>query len=83
MVYHRGKQLARQRLDMVVDESLVVETKATERLHPDATLQLFSYLSATSMELGLVLHYGREPKFYRVICENRFKRHRGVDRHSH
>jgi GxxExxY protein len=83
MVYHRGKQLARQRLDMVVDESLVVETKATERLHPDATLQLFSYLSATSMEMGLVLHYGREPNFYRVICENRFKRHRGVDRHSH
>src|SRR3569623_1601506 len=76
MVYHLGKPLAMQKLDMLVDESLIVEAKATEHLHPDATLQLFSYLSATNLEVGLVLHFGREPKFYRVICENRFKRHR-------
>jgi GxxExxY protein len=61
---------------MVVDEKLVLETKATERLHPGARRQLFSYLCATKLELGLLLHFGREPKFYRVICENRFKHHR-------
>jgi GxxExxY protein len=76
MVYHRGEPLAAQSLDMVVDERLVLEIKATERLHPGATLQLFSYLCATKLEVGLVLHFGREPKFHRVICENRFKRHR-------
>jgi hypothetical protein len=25
--------------------------------------------------LNLPLQFGREPKFYRVICENRFKHH--------
>jgi GxxExxY protein len=79
MVYYRGEPLAWQTLDMIVDERLVLETKATERLHPSAAPQLFSYLCATSLEIGLLLHFGREPKFYRVICENRVKRHRKGD----
>ena len=74
-VYYRGEILARQALDMVVDEKLVVESKATERLHSQATLQLFGYLCATTLEVGLLLHFGREAKFYRVFFENRFKRY--------
>jgi GxxExxY protein len=77
MVYYRGEPLARQVLDMVVDEKLVVEVKATERLHAAATSQLFSYLCGTNLEAGLLLHFGREPKFHRVIYENRLKRRRG------
>ena len=79
MVHYRGESLAWQTLDMIVDEKLVLETKATERLHPSATRQLFSYLCATNLEVGLLLHFGREPTFYRVICENRVKRHRNGD----
>jgi GxxExxY protein len=79
VVYYRGEPLAWQTLDMIVDEKLVLETKATERLHPSARWQLFSYLCATSLEVGLLLHFGREPKFQRVICENRFKRHQRGD----
>ncbi len=79
MVHYRGEPLAWQTLDMIVDEKLVLETKATERLHPGARLQLFSYLCATKLEVGLLLHFGREPTFSRVICENRFKRHRKGD----
>jgi GxxExxY protein len=76
IVYYRGEPLAWQTLDMIVDEKLVLEVKAAERLHPNARRQLFSYLCATRLEIGLLLHFGREPKFQRVICENRFKRHR-------
>jgi GxxExxY protein len=74
MVYYRGEPLTWQTLDMIVDGKVVLETKATEELHPSSTLQLFSYLCGTQLEIGLLLHFGREPKFYRVICENRFKR---------
>lgn len=74
MVYFRGEPLARQSLDMVVDGRLIVEIKAAERLHDNSTRQLFGYLCSTNLELGLLLHFGREPKFHRVICENRLKR---------
>ena len=76
MVYYRGEPIARQTLDMVVDDRLVVEIKSTERLHPSGTRQLFGYLCATNLEVGLLLHFGHEPQFYRVICENRLKHRR-------
>jgi GxxExxY protein len=73
MVFFRGEPLARQTLDMIIDQKLVIEIKSTEFLRPNATSQLFSYLHATNLELGLLLHFGREPKFYRVLYENRLK----------
>lgn len=75
-VYHRGELLATQVLDVIVDEKLILEIKSSERPHPNATAQLFSYLCATDLELGLVLHFGREPKLHRVLFENRLKRYR-------
>ena len=75
MIYFRGEPLARQTLDMIVDERVIVEIKASERLHPSASPQLFSYLCSTTIEVGMLLHVGREPRFYRVVCENRLKRH--------
>jgi GxxExxY protein len=77
MVYYKGKPLARQVFDMVVDARVIVENKASEVLHPEASNQLFSYLCSTNIEVGLLLHFGHEPKFYRVICENRFKQRNG------
>ena len=70
-MYYRGLELPHLRLDMVVDQKLVLELKASERLHPDAPRQLLGYLKATDLELGLLLHFGRDgAKFFRVICTN-------------
>jgi GxxExxY protein len=66
-VYYRGVAIAQQRLDMVVDEKLVVEIKSTERLHRDAKRQLYNYLRATNLEVGLLLHFGRSANFCRIV----------------
>ena len=58
IIYYKGEQVASDRLDFVVDEKLVLEIKSTERLPPECSRQLFSYLKATSFEIGLVLHFG-------------------------
>jgi GxxExxY protein len=68
-ICYGGVEIAHQRLDMVVDQRVVVEIKAGEALHPDATRQLFNYLRATRLEVGLLLHFGRSAKFRRVICD--------------
>jgi len=73
MVYFRGEPLAYERMDMLVDGAVVIETKAREPLDPDAQEQLFAGLSATNLEVGLVLHFGKKARFYRVFFENRFK----------
>jgi len=69
-VLYKGEEVARQRLDMIVDQKLVVETKSTRTLHDGAVRQVSNYLRATNLELGLLLHFGPQPKFYRVIDTN-------------
>jgi len=69
-VLYKGQELGAQRLDLIVDKRLVIETKATWDLHKSATRQLYNYLRATNLELGLLLHFGPQPKFYRIICRN-------------
>jgi GxxExxY protein len=66
-VYYKGQLVARQRLDMVVDGRVVVECKARERLPPTAGPQLIGYLRATIFEVGVLLHFGPHPKFYRFV----------------
>ena len=55
---------------MVVDEKLIVEIKSSERLHREAGRQLYNYLRATSFEVGLLFHFGREAHCYRCVFEN-------------
>lgn len=52
---------------MVVDEVLIVEGKSTFHLRKDALRQLYSYLHGTDFEVGLFLHFGPEPRFYRMV----------------
>jgi len=47
VIRYKGAQVAVQRLDMIVDEKLVVESKATIALHAGAQRQVYSYLRAS------------------------------------
>ena len=64
-VMYKGEELAYQRLDMIVDHVVVVEVKSTVELHKGANRQVYNYLRATNLEVGLLLHFGPEPKLYR------------------
>ena len=70
-VSYRGVEIGRQRLDMVVDGSLVIEVKSTTDLHSSARRQLLNYLCATRLELGLLLHFGPKARFYRLISQQK------------
>ncbi|HEX8945799.1 MAG TPA: GxxExxY protein [Gemmatimonadaceae bacterium] len=66
-VRYHDRVVAWQRLDMVVDGQVVVENKALERMPPYAARQLFNYLRATRYQIGLLLHFGPEPKVRRFV----------------
>ena len=65
-VMYKGERIGRQRLDLLVDGTVVIETKATPDLHASATRQVYNYLRGTRLPVGLLLHFGPEPRFYRV-----------------
>ena len=67
VVYYKGDPIAVQIIDMLVDGKVVVEAKSGGYFHPAWGRQLHNYLRATSLEVGLLLHFGPEAKFYRVV----------------
>jgi GxxExxY protein len=67
-VMYNGIVLGLQRLDLIVDDKIVVEAKASSELHKSASRQLYNYLRATNLKIGLLLHFGPEPTFHRIIC---------------
>ena len=45
------------RLDMVVDETVIVELKAIEKLLPIHSAQLLSYLKLSGLRVGLLMNF--------------------------
>ena len=66
-VSYEGRHVAWQRIDRVVDNAVIVEIKATEKLSPADKPQLITYLRASRYQVGVLLHFGPAAKFYRVI----------------
>lgn len=46
--------------DMLVEEKVIVELKANHTLAPANEVQLVNYLTATGIEIGLLLNFGGE-----------------------
>ncbi len=54
---YKGLELSGQRLDLLIDNVLVVELKATESVANNHLAQLVSYLRAGDYPLGLLLNF--------------------------
>ena len=66
-VLFKGVVVGQYRLDLLVEKRIAVEVKSTELLHPTAKRQLINYLRASTIDIGLLLHFGPEPRFARVV----------------
>jgi GxxExxY protein len=64
-VQYKGYDLGNQRVDMIVDEKLVVETKSGWQLSRAWARQVYNYLRATRLEVGLLFYFGPDPSFRR------------------
>ncbi|HRK26751.1 MAG TPA: GxxExxY protein [Chitinophagales bacterium] len=73
-VYYRNLLVGEYRADMVIDNKVIVELKATEILVYENELQLINYLKASEIEVGLLLNFGHKPEFKRKILTNENKK---------
>jgi GxxExxY protein len=67
VIAFRGQQIGFHRVDMLVERRIVLELKSTERLAESAKRQLRSYVTGLGVELGILLHFGPLPRFYRIL----------------
>jgi GxxExxY protein len=60
-VTYKGEQVRDSLyLDIIVNDRVIVEVKATEKKHPIHEVQLLTHLRLTGKKLGLLINFGRE-----------------------
>jgi GxxExxY protein len=69
-VYHNGRVVGDYRADLLVEDSVLLELKASEELSSADEKQLINYLKATTIEVGYLLNFGRKPRFSRKVFSN-------------
>jgi GxxExxY protein len=69
-VYYKGVIVGEYYADIVVNQAIILELKASEILVYENELQLINYLRATDIEIGLLLNFGKKAEFKRLIFTN-------------
>jgi len=73
-VYYEGYSVGDYFADIIVEDLIILELKATECIVEENELQLINYLKATDKEVGLLLNFGKKPEVRRKIFTNDKKR---------
>ena len=61
VVYHDVKLDIGFRLDLLVDEKVIIEIKSVETLLPVHHKQLLTYLKLTNKKLGILINFNEDP----------------------
>lgn len=72
-VYYDEKIVGDYYADLIVNNLVIIELKASESLRSEHEAQLLNYLKATDKEVGLLLNFGKKPEFKRKIFSSDIK----------
>jgi GxxExxY protein len=73
-VWFRGRKIGQYYADIVVEDLVLLELKASRTLENAHEAQLLHYLRATEVEVGLLLNFGLRPQFRRLLFDNERKK---------
>jgi len=69
-VKYKGVIIGDYYADLVVEDVVIVELKALDKLHDIHELQIKNYLKATGIEIGLLINFGRSVEVKRKYVQN-------------
>ena len=56
-IFYKGQELGEHRLDFLIEDDIIIELKAVDRMDPVFHAQLLSYLRLTNKRLGLLMNF--------------------------
>jgi len=56
-ILYKGTILGEHRIDMIVENEIIVELKAVDRMDPVFKAQILSYMRMTNKKLGLLINF--------------------------
>ena len=66
-VFYDEQRVGEYFADIIVNDVVIIELKASENLCEEHECQLINYLKATDIEVGLLLNFGKEPQIKRKV----------------
>lgn len=69
-VFYEHEMIGEYYADVIVDNKVILEIKATSGLAKEHEAQLLNYLKATDIEVGLLLNFGPQPEVKRKAFDN-------------
>ena len=71
-VFYHGQEIKKEgfRIDLMVEDLIIVELKSVEKVQPVHKKQLLTYLRLADKELGLLINFGEallKDGIYRII----------------
>lgn len=69
-VYYDDIEVGSYKADIVVENKIILELKASESLKEEHEAQLLNYLRATKYEVGILLNFGKKPEIKRKLFTN-------------
>lgn len=78
-VYYNEQEVGNYYADIMVEGSVIIELKASESLCEEDEAQLTNYLRATTIEVGLLLNFGKTAQFKRKVFSNSFKQNKNLN----
>jgi len=69
-VRYDGSLVGEYFADLLINNRIIVEVKATKALATENEAQLLNYLKATNIEVGLLLNFGPKPEIRRKLFDN-------------
>ena len=67
-VYYKGEIVGHFMTDILVEDTVIIELKAVKALKDEHEWQLVNYLTATGLEVGLLINFGHNLEVKRKIC---------------
>lgn len=66
-VNYKGNLVGEYFADICVENTIIIEIKAVDKLKPEHEMQLVHYLKATGIEVGLLFNFGPTPEVKRKL----------------
>jgi GxxExxY protein len=72
VIYYKNQFVGRRRLDLIVDDKILVELKAISEVEKNCYNQIINYLNIFDFEVGLLVNFGTESlQFKRFVNSSR------------
>lgn len=66
-IFYHNKKVGEHRIDLTIEDKVIVELKAIAEFHPVHQAQVISYLKATGLEVALLVNFGKNKVDYKRL----------------